>query len=102
MPGNLKSLVECPLVVLRRRQQDTGTGFVLKLNIVINCNIIKQLIVMLLYQPHIDFAGIFLTPHELWSPPSAVSAAAEREGGNRRHDLDNFITLESQCAFVIA
>lgn len=44
---------------------------------------------MFLYQPHADLAGISWTPRELSSPPSAVCAAAEREGDNRRHDLDN-------------
>lgn len=46
---------------------------------------------MLLHQPHVDFAGISQTPRELSSPPSAVCAAAEREGDTRRHDSDDLL-----------
>lgn len=49
---------------------------------------IKKLIALLLYQPPGDFAGISLTPHELSPPPSAVSAAAERQGDKTGRDLD--------------
>lgn len=54
-----------------------------------NCYNIKKLTAMLLHQPHVDFAGIYQTPRELSSPPSAVCAAAEREGDTRRHDSDD-------------
>ena len=54
-----------------------------------NCNNISLLfIVVLLYQPYVDFAGISPTPHELSSPPSACSAAAEGEGDNKRLSVD--------------